>query len=98
MIYYLFTALVIALQFVDMATTLYILNRGGREANPVMDKLFKLVGLKVGLGIKVVLVSVSALIFLYHAPVGVILLAGVYLIVCCWNLYQIIYVMNGGWK
>lgn len=98
MIYYLFSALAIALQFVDMATTLYILNRGGYETNPVMDKLFKLVGVKAGLSIKVVLVSISALLLLKYAPVGVIFLAVGYLGVCCWNLYQIFFVMNGGGK
>jgi hypothetical protein len=94
MIYYILTALVIVLQLIDMATTMHILGRGGYEANPVMDKLFKLVGVKAGLTIKVAWVSAIALILLHYEPIGVVILALMYIAVVAWNLYQVFYVMR----
>jgi len=37
-------ALVLALQLVDIATTLYVLKRGGVEANPLMRRLMEAFG------------------------------------------------------
>lgn len=86
---FLLVILLSLLQVVDAATTYKILNNGGKELNPVMDKLFKRFGMLNVLSIKVVLVTVAG-IFIYSIyPLALIPLCLLYVAVVCWNIYQI---------
>ena len=91
---YLLTTLVIILQIGDMMTTMYVLNNGGRELNPVMAWVFSKVGVLAGLSIKAILVSALAILALLFSPVGLIVMAAIYVAVVGWNCYQVFYVMK----
>ena len=89
MIYYLLTALVILLQIGDMMTTMYALKQGGCEANPVMAWVFSKVGVLVGMVSKGVIIAALAIACLLFSPVGLIVMAAIYVAVVGWNCYQI---------
>ena len=77
------------LQVADAATTYRILNKGGRELNPVMDWLFKRFGMLNVLAVKVILVSMAGVYLYIVFPVGLIPLCILYVGVVAWNSYQI---------
>jgi hypothetical protein len=77
------------LQVADAATTYKIINRGGRELNPVMNWLFKRFGMLNVLAVKVILVSMAGVYLYITFPVGLIPLCILYVGVVGWNSYQI---------
>lgn len=77
------------LQVADAATTYKIINRGGRELNPVMNWLFKRFGMLNVLAVKVILVSMAGVYLYITFPVGLIPLCILYVGVVGWNTYQI---------
>jgi hypothetical protein len=77
------------LQVADAATTYKILNKGGRELNPVMDKLFKRFGMLNVLVFKVILVSMAGVYLYITFPLALIPLCILYVGVVAWNTYQI---------
>jgi len=69
----------VALQIADLATTLYILRRGGRELNPLLVKLQGVLGLCGAIiAAKAVVVALVLLV-----PIPPILLA----LLCVWYAY-----------
>ena len=81
-----------ALQVADIATTIYVLNRGGRELNPVLNKLFVRYGARPVL--LVMKIGFIALVYWladygYLPLYGVQILAGFYALLIAWNVYQI---------
>ena len=77
------------LQVADAATTYRIINKGGRELNPVMNWLFKRFGMLNVLAVKVILVSMAGVYLYITFPVGLIPLCILYVGVVGWNSYQI---------
>lgn len=77
------------LQVADAATTYKIINKGGRELNPVMNWLFKRFGMLNVLAVKVILVSMAGVYLYITFPVGLIPLCILYVGVVGWNSYQI---------
>lgn len=77
------------LQVADAATTYKIINKGGRELNPVMNWLFKRFGMLNVLAVKVILVSMAGVYLYITFPVGLIPLCILYVGVVGWNTYQI---------
>jgi hypothetical protein len=72
--------LVIALQIVDVVTTVIILRRGGRELNPVLNWLMGKVGvLNALLAVKAVLIAV--LLIAYSAGFPGLVYGAVFLVV-----------------
>ena len=77
------------LQVADAATTYRILNKGGREFNPVMNWLFKRFGMLNVLAVKVILVSMAGVYLYITYPIALIPLCILYVGVVGWNSYQI---------
>jgi uncharacterized protein YacL len=86
---YALVTLLILLQFADAWTTHRLLSNGGRELNPVMDKLFRKVGLVRGLVLKVVFVSVLA-VFLIDYPLILTVLCILYVVVVLHNFVELV--------
>ena len=86
---FLLVVLLSLLQVADAVTTYKILNNGGKELNPVMDKLFKRFGMLNVLSIKVVLVAVAGIVIYSIYPLALIPLCLLYVAVVTWNTYQL---------
>ena len=87
-----FLVVFLALNAADAATTLYGIRNGMREANPLMAKLFAKVGVKMGLFIMKVPISIGAIYYVVveHAPLLFVLaLAIPYAILLVWNIFQL---------
>ena len=82
--------LLVVLNLLDVYLTKYVLSHGGRELNPILNRLFSKVDpVAVMLGIKTVYLS---LVFLYleMIPQGLmILLCALYAGLVLWNVLQV---------
>jgi hypothetical protein len=77
------------LQVGDGLTTYCILSRGGRELNPVMAKIFAIVGIIPGLILKGVAVVIVGYFCGQASIVPLLIIISGYILVVLWNLYQI---------
>jgi len=75
------------LQFLDVLTTLGVLQQGGYEANPIVNKLMMALGSFNGLVLAKLLVVAAATAVLWHGRHRVLFMANViYTGIICWNL------------
>ena len=81
------TLYAMVLQVLDGWLTLQILRYGGREANPIVAYILKRLGVTAGLitvkGLTMGVIVLAALLNQFHVTVGI---AGVYTLVCAWNI------------
>ena len=87
--YLILVILICLLQIGDVLTTEYILKRGGKELNPIMDWLFTKFGMHTVLISKALIISLTAIFAFNYAPIALIPVAIVYIAVVAWNSYQI---------
>lgn len=81
----------IAMQVADAATTYFILNNGGRELNPLMDKLFQEVGVKIGLGVSKGLAIVIIILAYTYTPIWLLgSLSALYALIIANNTYHVV--------
>jgi len=80
--------LFIALQIADCVTTVKILSAGGTEVNPIMAKLFGLVGVVPGLIIMKGIIIVAMYIASLYQPWLLIPAVVLYVGIVGWNAYQ----------
>ena len=75
-----------ALQLADIATTLYVLRRGGKELNPVMLALFDMLG-----ELPALLLTKAAIVGAVFAwgQAWIVYFIALYVGVVAWNIYQI---------
>jgi multisubunit Na+/H+ antiporter MnhC subunit len=74
----------------DMATTLYMLHIGGREANPIMASLFATIGpLPVMLVTRALVIGIAWMEVAHMTPGGMAIIAAMWWGVVFWNVYQI---------
>ena len=76
------------LQVADWWTTVTILDKGGKELNPVLKYLMDKLGVDVAMTIKSVIAMICGLVLLHYPP-WIILLAAIYAGVVGWNLTQL---------
>lgn len=77
------------LQFLDVLTTLSVLQQGGYEANPIVNKLMAL-GSFNGIVLAKLLVVAVATAVLWHGRHRVLFIANViYTGIICWNLFAL---------
>ena len=86
--------LFILLQIADCLTTVYILGKGGSEANPVMNWLFNKIGMwqtlvVIKTGVVALLLVVTKLAPEVSALLALVVCNIIYLGVVGWNSYQI---------
>lgn len=82
-------SLFILLNIVDLVLTLYAINNGGSEANPLINLLAKITGLTNALIIFKVLTIALAIIFIDHIGYELIWLVWFYICICLWNALQV---------
>ena len=91
---YFFLVLFLVLNAADAFITVYAMNKGYREVNPILNKLFTKVGVKAGLAIVKVPVSVGAIyaVVVEQAQLWFVLALVIpYALLLLWNLYQLKY-------
>jgi hypothetical protein len=99
MTHYLLLAAIVLLQIADAATTIYILERGGVELNPIMRRLMGEAGVRHALAIKILFVAaISAwVMFMHprHATVALSAIAIAYMLIVCFNLVSVVRIRRG---
>jgi len=81
----------ILMQVADAASTYFILNKGGRELNPLMDKLFQKVGVKMGLGVSKGLAIVIIILAYTYTPIWLLgSLSALYALIIANNTYHVV--------
>jgi hypothetical protein len=88
-VYLILLILICLLQVGDGLTTEHILNRGGKELNPIMNWLFTKFDMRNVLVVKALIVSLAAIFAYNYAPIALIPVAIIYVAVVGWNSYQI---------
>lgn len=89
---YFFLIVFLVLNAADAYTTMYGIRNGLKEVNPLMSKLFAKVGVKTGLFIMKVPVSIGAIycVVVELAQLWFVLaLAIPYAVLLSWNIYQL---------
>jgi hypothetical protein len=82
--------LLIVLQYADALTTLKILERGGKERNPILRRLFEYVGVMNGIFIAKTVVVLAFWVFAEYIPVLVFaIMCGLYAAVVYPNIEQL---------
>lgn len=77
------------LQIADWYTTISILERGGRELNPVMRKAMEIFGEEPALAIKGIIVMLCGFCLITHV-FWLALLVIIYVLVVAWNTKELI--------
>jgi len=78
------------LQIGDALTTLYILNNGGRELNPIMNWLFKVFKTPTNAFIVKGLITFIIGIFLaFESFIVLVIVIVFYVLLVSWNLYHV---------
>lgn len=81
--------LFILLNILDLVLTLYVINKGGSEANPLINLLAKITGLTNAIIIFKVLAIVLAILFVDYIGYQLIWLVWIYICICLWNTLQV---------
>jgi hypothetical protein len=86
------TYLIVALgvlQIADWYTTISILERGGKELNPVMRKAMEIFGEEPALAIKGIIVMLCGFFLMQHV-FWLVILVMVYVFVVAWNTKELL--------